>query len=60
MYPLTVLHSCTALDKIKVTANHVNEAQREAESRSKIVEIQNRVIGDFQNLLSPSRKFIRE
>jgi len=44
-----------ALEKIKVIANFVNEAKRAAENRSRIIEIQNKVKGEFDNLLTPGR-----
>lgn len=49
-----------ALVEINHIANYVNEAKREAESRSKIVEIQNWMSGEFDNLLSPGRHLIHD
>jgi hypothetical protein len=45
-----------ALAKIQVLCNYVNESKRLAENRSKIVEIQHMVKGEFDNLLQPHRQ----
>jgi RhoGEF domain/PH domain len=49
-----------ALGLIRDIATHVNESKRQAESQSKIIEIQNRIYGEFDNLLEPGRTLVRE
>eukprot|EP00455_Lapot_gusevi_P042289 TRINITY_DN4993_c0_g1_i3.p1 TRINITY_DN4993_c0_g1~~TRINITY_DN4993_c0_g1_i3.p1 ORF type:complete len:458 (+),score=111.70 TRINITY_DN4993_c0_g1_i3:96-1469(+) len=49
-----------ALAKIETIASHINEGKRDAEHRSKLLEIQHRIQGDFDSLLQPHRHLIRE
>jgi hypothetical protein len=46
--------------KIQAIATHINESKRTVEGMSKLLEIQNRITGDFGQLLQPHRRLIRE
>jgi len=49
-----------AYTKIQAIATHINESKRIVEGMSKVLEIQNRITGDFGQLLQPHRRLIRE
>ena len=49
-----------ALSKAQEIATHVNEKIREIENMQKILDIQVKIEGDFEHLVKPSRKLIRE
>jgi len=48
-----------AYNKVKSIAIHINETKRAVESMTKLLEVQNRISGDF-TLLSPSRRLVKE
>jgi hypothetical protein len=50
-----------ALHKIKHIATHINDAKRQVENMSKLIEIQNRISGSMgTTLIAPHRRLIRE
>ena len=49
-----------AFEKIQSIASRVNEDQRQVENMSKLLEIQNRISGDFGTLMQPHRRLVRE
>lgn len=49
-----------AQQKVETVALHINEVKRRVEQMSKLFEIQNRITGDFDTLIEPHRKLIRE
>jgi hypothetical protein len=49
-----------ALDKVQAVAAHVNEAKRYAENMSKLLEMQHRIVGDYDSLVKSDRRFLRE
>jgi hypothetical protein len=50
----------SALNKIQVIASFINEGKRQAENLSKVSEIQSRISGDMRDLVSPTRKLVKE
>ncbi len=50
----------TVLGKVQVIATHINEQKKQMENLSKLIEIQNRISGDYNELLQPSRSLVRE
>lgn len=51
---------CDAFDKIQNIGSHINEEQRQVENMSKLLEIQNRISGEFGTLMQPHRRLVRE
>mmetsp|Transcript_8901 Transcript_8901/g.13292 ORF Transcript_8901/g.13292 Transcript_8901/m.13292 type:complete len:532 (-) Transcript_8901:181-1776(-) len=49
-----------ALSKAKEIALHVNERKRQIEHMSKTLEVQQKITGEFDSLIKPGRKMIRE
>jgi len=49
-----------ALLKAQEIATHVNERKRQIENMSKTLEVQSKITGDFDSLIKPGRKMIRE
>eukprot|EP01119_Soliformovum_irregulare_P020718 TRINITY_DN6765_c0_g1_i1.p1 TRINITY_DN6765_c0_g1~~TRINITY_DN6765_c0_g1_i1.p1 ORF type:complete len:1125 (-),score=348.96 TRINITY_DN6765_c0_g1_i1:27-3344(-) len=49
-----------ALQSINQVSNYINEKKRESESQTKIVELQKKFQGKFDNLVDPSRRFVRQ
>jgi hypothetical protein len=51
---------CEAFEKIQHIGSHINEEQRQVENMSKLLEIQNRISGEFGTLMQPHRRLVRE
>uniref|UniRef100_A0A7S3ZCI0 DH domain-containing protein n=1 Tax=Lotharella globosa TaxID=91324 RepID=A0A7S3ZCI0_9EUKA len=49
-----------ALAKAQEIATHVNERKRQIENMSKTLEVQSKITGEFDSLIKPDRKMIRE
>jgi len=49
-----------ALHKIKQVVGQVNESKEAHESRLRLVQLQQRLRGDFEDLVVPARKLVRE
>jgi len=49
-----------ALQKMHEAANYINERKREYDSITKILDIQSKLIGRFESLVDPTRRFLKE